>query len=836
MNAWPNEEGDGMGPTVTRTNSAKVQTPTLKNGSDLRETGYLIAVGSRTARFRRKHKNKMLLICLLILLLLLLSLFITMTVLYVKQRRHKTERVCDSKECLRSAANLALSMDLNVNPCSDFYQYVCGNWAEEHPRPDAYRSYDWFREKQTKVYTLVRDFLNKNTSDQPKPVQQAKDVYTACMDTDKLDKRGLKPVLKVLENLGLPSYPTYLNLTDVDYSAFTFDWVEAVINIKTQLGMDVLIGFDIITDPKNSSVYRLIMGTPETTNPFPSMYTERKTHGSKHPHKSHNLFDKLKPEFYNKAENSNNKDIDEDKEAEIYQLFYAHLIKQFALETDEGKRSNLTEVELEQNALLAATEYYSVYYDLSLLESDNTTNIDEDNFLNIPNYKVDYLQKYTDSVVKTNNRTAIPIWRRYLEGVFNISEVRLDFKKDKILISDPDLTYMAAMAAYTAMISPVVIELYIWIKVVEVLALHTTTELSALYERTSIELQTGHVTSSRSLQCANVVNDMLGMAVSYAIADQNFFNVTKPKIETMLHELKNALAHLIGMTKWMDDDTKLATYRKIVEMKTLIGFPDWLLEEGRLDAYYKGLDIDTGKHLENLINIVQVKTKKALNKFRLGNNYTWATVPTEVNAYHTFQENTITVPLVMLQHPFFDLGLDSLNYGSLGAVLGHEITHGFDNFGRQFDKNGNLLPWWSNATVEAYVNKTQCFINQYSSYYIPQIKKHVDGKKTLGENIADNGGVKEAFVALKEHLRRVGPEPKLPGFEHFSSEQLFFMSYGNLWCGVSTPEALKSDLEDEHAPQHLRARGALQNYDQFARAFQCPPGSMMNPSKRCVIF
>lgn len=110
----------------------------------------------------------------------------------------------------------------------------------------------------------------------------------------------------------------------------------------------------------------------------------------------------------------------------------------------------------------------------------------------------------------------------------------------------------------------------------------------------------------------------------------------------MIDELKNALAHLVGQARWMDDNTKLATYQKIIEMKTLIGFPDWLLEEGKLEEYYDGIEVDVNKHLENMININQVKTKKVLNRFREWNNFTWATDPTEVNAYHTFQENTIS--------------------------------------------------------------------------------------------------------------------------------------------------------------------------------------------------
>ncbi|XP_047028659.1 endothelin-converting enzyme 2-like isoform X1 [Helicoverpa zea] len=820
--------------------SAKPNTPPLKNGNDLRESGYLIAVGSRTSRFRRKYKKRIPFLVIIIIFILLLLAFIIISILYALAIHRKPVRTCRSRECLRSAANLALSMDLNADPCENFYQFVCGNWGSDHPRPDAYRSYDWFRDKQTKVYSIVRDFLNRNSSHQPKPVLQAKDMYRACMNTKELDKRGLKPVITILESLGLPPFPTFINVTeDFDYSAYTFDWLETVIKVKTQIGMDVLIGFDIYTDPKNSSVYRLIMGSPETTNPFPSTHTERKRH--RRHFNDLKSYIKEATDFLSKMEHKSSKSDEEDeKVAEILKIFYAELMKLFVLEADGLKSSKLSEIELDQNVILAASEYFETNRDLYDLETDNTTSelesSDDAGYLIIPDYTVDEIQAHTDAVVESNNGTASPIWKKYLEGLFNISNTVLDFETDKILVSEPDLRYMSLMAAYVSKTPPVVLELYIWVKVVEVMSVHTTTELRNLFQRAYEQSHADDSVPPRSLHCANAVNDMMGMAVSYGIADRHFINVTKPKVITMIEELKDSLAHLVGQARWMDDNTKIATYQKIIEMKSLIGFPDWLLEEGKLDEYYEGIEIDSDKHLENLIKINQVKTRNVLNRFRGVNNFSWATDPTEVNAYHTFQENTITVPMVMLQHPFYDLGLDSLNYGSLGTVLGHEITHGFDNFGRQFDKNGNMLPWWSNSTIDSFVNMTQCFVDQYSSYYVPELDDHIDGKQTLGENIADNGGLREALAALKHHLKRRGPEPKLPGFEKLTPEQLFFLSYGNLWCGVSTRDSLKADLEDEHSPQQFRARGALQNSAEFARAWDCPPGSKMNPSKRCIIF
>ncbi|KAH9645100.1 hypothetical protein HF086_005645 [Spodoptera exigua] len=665
-----------------------------------------------------RHKRKLIISVIFVLLMIVSS----MTSIILLHRKHVN--LCESTECLRSAANLAVSMDARADPCEDFYQ----------------------------------------------------------------------------------------------------------------IGMDVLIGFDIFTDLKNSTVSKLMMGSPEVTNPFPSTYRERQRHGRR---TLKNFIDFLEltttRDIIHKIERQSDKseDLDE-KIAPIDKLFYAELMKVF-VEGCKTKDSKLTE-ELNENVIAAANEYVETNSDISELELSNSSEIDDNDDLTIPEYTVDEIQAYTDAVVENNNGTATPIWKKYLKGVFNVSNIVLDFEKDKILVTDEDLEYMSLMAAYVDKTPPVILELYIWVKVVEVMSVHTTTELRTLFQ-TAYDQTHGHKSvTPRSVQCANAVNDMLGMAVSYGIADPHFVNVTKPKIITMIDELKDSLARLIKQAKWMDDNTKIATYQKIIEMKSLVGFPDWLLEEGKLDEYYGGIDIDAKTHLENIININQVKTRKVLNKFREPNNITWATDPTEVNAYHTVRENTITVPMVMLQYPFFNLGLDSLNYGSLGTVLGHEITHGFDSVGRHFDKNGNMLPWWSNSTIVSFINMTRCFIDQYSKYYLPDLDKHVDGKQTLAENIADNGGLREALAALKHHLRKRGPEPKLPGFEHMTPEQLFFLSYGNLWCGVSTKDALKSDLEVAHTPYLFRAQGALQNNEEFARAFHCRPGSNMNPGKRCIIF
>lgn len=161
-------------------------------------------------------------------------------------------------------------MDQSVDPCEDFYQFTCGNWAEEHPRPDSAMSNDWFSEKQVKIMRQVRSFLQSNaTPDEPLPVNQTRQVFSACMDTETMDKIGLKPIYKYLKMFHLPIVPTILNLTEVDYSTYNFDWIKSVAAIKRYFGMDVMVGFDLMPDPENRSVYRMAIGTPEVDTGIP---------------------------------------------------------------------------------------------------------------------------------------------------------------------------------------------------------------------------------------------------------------------------------------------------------------------------------------------------------------------------------------------------------------------------------------------------------------------------------------------------------------------------------------------------------------------------------------
>lgn len=208
----------------------------------------------------------------------------------------------------------------------------------------------------------------------------------------------------------------------------------------------------------------------------------------------------------------------------------------------------------------------------------------------------------------------------------------------------------------------------------------------------------------------------------------------------------------------------------------------------------------------------------------------------DVNAYYRAQENSIEFPLSIIDamrihqsKPMY------LNFGDIGWVVGHEINHGFDNMGKHFDGDGEYRSWWTNETNEEYEKKTECFAQQYESYDLPDSDQSIDGNLTLGENIADNGGLKEAFRAYQQFTEG-SDEPILPGLK-YSPSQLFFIQSAAFYCGRYRTEITEYGLKtDGHSPNIYRVIGTMSNSREFADTFACPSGSAMNPVQKCTLW
>ncbi|KAI0562502.1 Metallopeptidase [Gracilaria domingensis] len=284
----------------------------------------------------------------------------------------------------------------------------------------------------------------------------------------------------------------------------------------------------------------------------------------------------------------------------------------------------------------------------------------------------------------------------------------------------------------------------------------------------------------------------------------------------------------------MDQPTIDAAIDKLNAINWKVGYSE------KLDTY-DDVDITTSFQ-SNVHSAIAHLWRKRLN--RLGNpidNTEWFMKPHEVNAYYSVTRNEMVFPAGILQPPFFsDAYPEAMNYGSIGAVIGHEMSHGFDDQGRQYDKAGMLTPWWSDSSVSKYKQKAQCYIDLYDTYKPRDVDIHVRGNLTLGENLADTNGVNVAFRAFKSRANNSQdgiPPPNALLARELTNDQLFFVAYAQTWCTLHRHEALKVDImTDPHSPAKFRVLGPLSESPVFAEAFSCRNGSRYNPTTRCELW
>ncbi|XP_020284436.1 endothelin-converting enzyme 1-like isoform X2 [Pseudomyrmex gracilis] len=750
-----------------------------------------------------------------------LPLIITIVVLAILYVRISVIKICDSEDCVRIAASLKESMNASVDPCDDFYQYACGRWSQEHPIPDSSLTNSWFSERSDRVSRKIRELLKVNVSagQVPRAVMQTKTLFTSCMDTRSMNELDLSPLIDLLELLNLPMIPAALtNKTD--------NYIEQSAKVKRILGRDIFFGFDIMPDPRNNSRNVLYLDVPEQGSPFPSdKELERRLR---------TIRSRLR-----KLEDLDDESmLDENEDAEL--VYMTDVIKQII--SNGTVNACITESEFKTEIL---AEFVETIYDTSsvlyyMIREDQNRSVSEDDLSDDDYILVDDLQKLTDEYVTSINSTLVPkqIWRPFIESVFEqIVTLDLD-NKDKVLVGN--LNYLKDVALILAASEEEVLESYIWWVVVDMATPHSSQKLRDAWNEYVNKVMQVEIGESQSLHCASAVNQLMGMAVSWLFVDPTFQTKTGYKVREMVEDIREAFVSLVSRTDWMDETTKSATLEKSRKMSSEIGFPKWLFDKKKLDEYYKGVDLSETKYLENMVQIVRLSWNATWASLRDNNNLDnklyWTTDPTDVNAFHTFHVNQITIPVGILQFPFYELGLEALNYGAIGSILGHELTHGFDNLGRHYDSEGNLRQWWTNNTISEYTDRTQCFIDHYNTYYENEIDDYIDGELTLGENIADNGGLREAVVAYARWKTRHDKEPLLPGLTHLTHEQLLFLAFGHLWCESYTASSLKWMLEDSHCPGHVRLQAVLRNSKEFSTAWNCPEGSYMNPPKKCHLW
>lgn len=342
------------------------------------------------------------------------------------------------------------------------------------------------------------------------------------------------------------------------------------------------------------------------------------------------------------------------------------------------------------------------------------------------------------------------------------------------------------------------------------------------------KLEGQKVLRARWKRCVQSTDHELGEALGQKYVEREFPPQNKVRTRKMVKEIEGAMERDIRRLTWMSATTQQRAIEKLHAVANKIGYPDKWRD-------YSGYEVVPGDALGNFIRGNEFESHRQISKIgKPVDRGEWGMTPPTINAYYNPQMNDINFPAGILQPPYYDAKMnDAVNYGDAGGVIGHELTHGFDDEGSQFDARGNLENWWTEADRKEFDSRTGCVAQEYDQF-IATDDVHVNGRLTLGENVADIGGLKLALMAYLEH--QAGLPPAVP-VDGFTPEQQFFISYGQGWCENDTPEALRLLAQtDPHAPTKYRVNGVVVNLPEFQKAFSCKVGTPMAPKKPCQVW
>ncbi len=366
-------------------------------------------------------------------------------------------------------------------------------------------------------------------------------------------------------------------------------------------------------------------------------------------------------------------------------------------------------------------------------------------------------------------------------------------------------------------------------------------EINPAFEQVTFDFWSTYLRGEKKMkprwkECTQMVENRLDYALGEVYVKTVDTVAIKVKIESMIDWIKQTfrddltdLSH--GKDAWLDEATAKEALHKLSLLSQKVGSPEkW--------RNYDSLKTGRESYLQNDYNVVTFEARRDLAKIgKPVDRDEWNMMPWVINAYYDPPKNEFVFPFGILQPPSFDLkASDGANLGSFGGgTIGHELTHGYDNDGRQYDANGNFKDWWTESTKKRYEEKSECFIKQANAYEIKEAKLFVDGKKTLPENLADQGGVKLGYAALIHELGKRAPSK--PWIGKYTENQQYWIAYAQSWCAKPRAETLRVQIKtNPHPPAEFRVNGVVMNRPEFAKDFGCKENAPMAPVNRCSIW
>lgn len=713
---------------------------------------------------------------------LILSVIVIVLVIMLLVKEAKVNKIenqpgyCLTPACVTVASSVLNAMDTSIDPCDDFFRYACGGWIKSHPIPTGHSRWGTFgvlwKENQVVMKHVIEE-KETNVNDGAK--HKAKMYYHSCMDANKtIEKLGSDPLVTLMKSVGKWNISNVFGVWDPE----KWDFQSTLATIHN-LEMGTLFNVWVSTDDTNSS--RNILEVDQGG------------------------LDLAGPEFYL------NKSITEDK------VLSASLEYMTTLGVLLGGDKNDTR------------NYMYEVLDFQIAIANITTPGEE---------RQDEEKIYHKmSVEKLQNLAPFINWVQYINDRLRVVNITIDSSEEVVVYAPEYLEKLTGLVH--SMLNDTngrrILNNYMIWPVVRSFSNFLSKPFRDAGNILAKSLL-GTVGSEESWRyCVMDTNRVLGFALGAMFVEEAFQGDSKKKAELMVNEIKTAFKKNLPYLSWMDDETRKAAIDKANAIVDKIGFPANIMDATKLNKIYDRLKISESEYFWNNIREIEFTLIVDLEKLRKPPKKMWAMTPPTVNAYYTTSKNEIVFPAGILQAPFYDKNYPkSLNFGAMGVVMGHELTHGFDDRGREYDKHGNLRPWWNNGSIARFQKQTECMVKQYSSYKVND--EPINGKTTLGENIADNGGLKSAYHAYEDWVKMNGAELPLPalGLTH---KQLFFLGFAQVWCYSSTKEAQHLQLlSDPHSPNEYRVIGTLSNSWDFAKQFNCSVGSRMNPKSKCEVW
>ncbi|XP_055970366.1 neprilysin [Sorex fumeus] len=732
----------------------------------------------------RRRYGSPLEISLSVLVLLLTIIAVTMIVLYATY----DDGICKSSECIKSAARLIQNMDASAEPCTDFYQYACGGWMKRHVIPETSSRYSNFDILRDELEVVLKDVLQEPKEGDIEAVQKAKTLYRSCVNETVVNDRGGVPLLNVLPDI----YDWPMATDKWDNQPYNAAWTaeKSMAQLSSKYGKKVLINLFVGTDDKNSSSHIIHIDQPRLGLPSRDYYTCSGVYA------------------------------EACKAYKEFMVSVAMLIrKERKVAVDEAQIRNEVETVMQlETAIANATTKAEDRNDPMLLYNKMTLTQVKVNFsLKVDNQPFNW-SSFINEIMKTVN-ISVPDEENVIvyapEYLTKLEDILINYTKRDVqnlmawhfimdMVNSLSRNYTESRNAFRK-------------------ALYGTTSETAAWRR-----------------CANYVNGNMESAVGRLYVEAAFAGESKHVVEDLIAQIREVFIQTLDDLTWMDAETKKKAEEKALAIVERIGYPDEIISNNdKLNKEYLELNYREDEYFENIIQNLKFGQSKQLKKLRESvDKNEWISGAAVVNAFYSSGRNQIVFPAGILQPPFFSAQQPkSLNYGGIGMVIGHEITHGFDDNGRNFNKDGDLQDWWSPQSAKSFKELSQCMVQQYGNFSWDLAGgQFLNGINTLGENIADNGGLGQAYRAYQSYIRKHGAEKLLPGLD-LNHNQLFFLNFAQVWCGTYRPEyAVNSIKTDVHSPGNFRIIGTLQNSPEFSQAYNCHSRDYMNPTKKCRVW